>query len=150
MLDAGAWKPGHLRKLVDGVVHVERPVQNDEIHLRAAADWLCRAQDATPDGGVCGRYLLRYVLPEQLQAFSDGSSRVHYVTCTPYSPEETIGQLALPRGAEPRSHVFLLRPSKLKKVSGPRWVRGGYGIEYLLPEGFGKDALVLPWAIAVE
>jgi hypothetical protein len=59
MLDAGAWKPGHLRKLVDGVVHVDRPVQDDETHLRAAADWLCRAQDATPDGGVCGRYSLR-------------------------------------------------------------------------------------------
>ena len=97
-----------------------------------------------------GRYLMRYVLANQIQAFSVGSSRVHYVTYTPYSPEETIGQLALPKGTEPRSHVFLLRPSKLKKVLGPRWVRGGYGIEYLLPEGFGKDALVLPWAIAVE
>ena len=97
-----------------------------------------------------GRYLLRYVLPEQVRKFSDGSSERHLVTCTPYSPEETIAQLYLPRDTEPRTYVFLLRPSKLKKVSGPRWVEGGNGIEYLLPEGFGKDALVRPWAMPLE
>jgi len=97
-----------------------------------------------------GRYLLRYVLPSQVGAFNNGSSSFHYVTCTPYSPEETIGQLALPNGTEPRSHVFVLQPMKLKKVLGPRWVRGCHGIEYLLPEGFGKDALVRTWAVPVE
>lgn len=58
LLDGGAWKPGHLRKLADGIVHVDRPGRDDGVHLRATAEWLCRAQDATPDGGVCGRYFL--------------------------------------------------------------------------------------------
>ena len=101
-------------------------------------------------GEIGGRYLMRYVLPNQLQALSDGSSRLQYVTCTPYAPEEVAGQLALPRATEPRSHVFVLQPSKLRKVFGPRWVKGGYGIEYLLPDGFEKDALVVPWAVRVE
>ncbi len=58
LLDGCAWKPGHLRKLAEGLIHVDRPIQDDAVHLRAVAEWLCRAQDATPDGGVCGRYFL--------------------------------------------------------------------------------------------
>ena len=29
-----------------------KPTQSIELHLRGAADWLCRAQAATPDDGV--------------------------------------------------------------------------------------------------
>ncbi|MCC6610737.1 MAG: hypothetical protein IT515_13820 [Burkholderiales bacterium] len=37
------------------------PVHAPEVHLEAATRWLCRAQDATPDGGVSRSYTLRYM-----------------------------------------------------------------------------------------
>src|SRR5207245_7757208 len=59
---ARAWRPEHARLLWSQLAH--RPGYpdarlTDRDHLRAAADWLCRAQDAMPDGGVCGRYSLK-------------------------------------------------------------------------------------------
>jgi len=37
------------------------PVGDPHVHLREAMSWLCRAQDATPDGGVSRSYALRYM-----------------------------------------------------------------------------------------
>jgi len=37
------------------------PIRTREDHLAAAMDWLCRAQDATPDAGVSRSYTLRYM-----------------------------------------------------------------------------------------
>jgi hypothetical protein len=37
------------------------PVEAPEVHLEAAMQWLCRAQDATPDAGVSRSYALRYM-----------------------------------------------------------------------------------------
>jgi uncharacterized protein YyaL (SSP411 family) len=37
------------------------PVAAPEVHLEAAMQWLTRAQDATPDGGVSRSYALRYL-----------------------------------------------------------------------------------------
>lgn len=60
--DASAWRPSHcalaVRQLV-GRRRNERAGYTDRDHLLAAAEWLERAQDATRDGGVCGRYRLR-------------------------------------------------------------------------------------------
>ncbi len=36
------------------------PPQTNRIHLDAAMDWLCYAQDATPDDGVAQTYLVKY------------------------------------------------------------------------------------------
>ncbi len=55
------WVRGHARLLLDQTGEQTRPLRPqlpDETHLRAAADWLARAQDASGDGGVSGRYLL--------------------------------------------------------------------------------------------
>ena len=88
------------------------------------------------------RYLLRYLLPSQISIFLNLSSmpssfvqKTHYVTPTPYSPEETVPWLALPRPNIPRIYVVLLNPSKIPIdviIRGPRWVRMGGGIEYVL------------------
>ncbi|MGQ0715398.1 MAG: formyltransferase family protein [Gemmatimonadaceae bacterium] len=54
-----AWRPATARLLLEQAVHRRRNEHaglRDEDHLRAAADWLERAQDATHDGGVSGRY----------------------------------------------------------------------------------------------
>ena len=58
---ARAWQPTSRQALVRYSVARERNVARnltDEDHVRAAAAWLARAQDATRDGGVVGRYRL--------------------------------------------------------------------------------------------
>src|SRR6516162_8229633 len=59
---SGAYfRPSNFRLAVTQVVDVERNLRRytDQEHLVAAAEWLKRAQDATPDGGFVGRYNLR-------------------------------------------------------------------------------------------
>jgi folate-dependent phosphoribosylglycinamide formyltransferase PurN len=60
--DAAAWRPANARLLLDQVVERGRNARagfDDAAHLRAAAAWLERAQDASGDGGVSGRYRLK-------------------------------------------------------------------------------------------
>lgn len=89
-----------------------------------------------------GRYLLRFALTEQCGFYKDGSDSAHWATPTPYPPQDTVSFLALPRPAEERLYVWILNPSKIDFVRGPRWVRFGNGIEYHLPKGFPKAAIV--------
>ena len=89
-----------------------------------------------------GRYLLRYVLTSQLGQLTSGTTRTQYVTPTPYAPEETISWLALPPASGAREWVLVLDPAALSDVRGPRWVRLGGGIEYVLPTGFPSNAVV--------
>jgi folate-dependent phosphoribosylglycinamide formyltransferase PurN len=60
---AGAYlRPGNLSLTISQVYDLRRNDRHgytDHDHLLAAADWLKRAQDATGDGGVAGRYHLR-------------------------------------------------------------------------------------------
>lgn len=62
LYDASAWRPSHARLLAKDLVD---PRRNDHAgladaeHVAAAAAWLARAQDATGDGGIAGRYRLR-------------------------------------------------------------------------------------------
>lgn len=96
-----------------------------------------------------GRFLLRYLVPAQLTAFTAGGKGIHWVTPTPYQPEETVSWLALPALSKPRRHALVLDPREIEMICGPRWVRLGGGIEYILPRGFPASALVLPWPIEV-
>lgn len=98
-----------------------------------------------------GRYLLRYLLPYHLQSYFNGGpdslqaflNMGHYVTPTPFSPEETVPWLALPAPDQPRPYVLLLKPERITtRILGPRWVRMGGGIEYILPDGFNQSAIV--------
>ncbi len=95
------------------------------------------------------RYLLRYMLRSQVGEFVGGSRAKHNVTPTPLAPDELASFLALPRPGELRTHVIALRPAAIPEIRGPRWVRLGKGIEYVLPHGFPKDALVVEWEIEV-
>jgi len=90
-----------------------------------------------------GRVLLRYLLEEQVDFFTNGSiSRKHWLTPTPYAPSETIAWLALWVPNRPRRHVMLLDPARIDAIKGPRWIRFGRGIEYFLPTGFPEQALM--------
>ena len=57
ILDTHLWKPSHARVVFDDYFHRVQPLahSNDE-HMLSALDWLKRAQDATGNGGVAGRY----------------------------------------------------------------------------------------------
>jgi hypothetical protein len=97
-----------------------------------------------------GRLLLRYVVPAQVGAFTAGDGAVHYVTPTPYSPEEAISWLALPAPGVPREHALVLKPEEIDLIRGPRIVRWGGGLEYILPHGFSRDALHFPWEVRIS
>jgi len=60
-VDAAVWRAANGAFLLGNLVDSERNSRagfTDEEHLLAAAAWLGRAQDASGDGGVAGRYLL--------------------------------------------------------------------------------------------
>jgi hypothetical protein len=73
---------------------------------------------------------------------TSGTTDTQFVTPTPYAPEETISLLALPPGAGNREWVLLLDPRRLTNVFGPRQVRFGGGLEYILTSGFPATAIV--------
>ncbi len=53
-------RPSHLGLLIHDWLGRSHPVQSDEEHLDAAIQWLLRAQDAAPGGGVAGGYYCPY------------------------------------------------------------------------------------------
>jgi hypothetical protein len=91
---------------------------------------------------IGGRLLVRYLQTHQTESFINGSDRRHWVTPTPYSPEDTVPYLALPKPVTNRDYAMLLDPVKIDSILGPRWITLGKGIEYLLPNGFPKEAIV--------
>jgi hypothetical protein len=97
-----------------------------------------------------GRLLARYMLRSQIGEFAGGSTEMHWVTPTPLSTKEIPRFLAVPRPAGRRTHAVLLDPAPIPEIRGPRWVKTGQGIEYLLPNGFPASALVMPWEIEVR
>ena len=55
------YRPSHLRIGVQDYFDLRPPattLQSNSVHLIGAMNWLCQAQDATPDGGVAARYRL--------------------------------------------------------------------------------------------
>ena len=93
---------------------------------------------------LCDRALLRYLVPRDVRRFEYGTTNRQFVTPTPCAPGETISWLALPAVTEPRRYVLLLDPGKLHDVYGPRWVRFGGGIEYILNSGFAAEVFAEP------
>jgi hypothetical protein len=107
------------------------------------------AVETMPDRGGCDvvedlgdRHALRYLTASQVTEFVDGSTRPHWVTPTALSPEEVVPWLALYAPKLPRAHVLLLDLNEVEVVRGPAWIRLGQGIEYYLPNGFPKSAIV--------
>jgi hypothetical protein len=112
--DARAWRPAHARLLLQQVLdrrRNEREGYGDADHLSAAAAWLERAQDATGNGGVAGRYRLGsgwtpaypettgYIVPTFLSLAADaGGERFHGRAAKAI---EFLLPLQLPSGAFP-------------------------------------------------
>jgi hypothetical protein len=105
---------------------------------------------------LAGRLLIRYISPAQLGHFDRGSNFPCYTTPTPYTPEEAVAYLLMPQADVPRTYAYLLDPRRIPAIQGPLWVAAARGIQYILPEGFPEDAIVVPgaptgrWAIPVR
>jgi len=95
-----------------------------------------------------GRFLLRYLLRKRYWQFTGGSSQLQFVTPTPYSPSEAVTWLALPNPTL-REFVLFLDPSQISVICGPRRVRLGGGLEYILPQGFPASARLVGWPVPV-
>lgn len=98
-----------------------------------------------------GRMLLRYVLDDDVHEAGKGRWQSTFVTPTPYSVDDLPSYLALPIPDVPRRHVVFLDPGEIDQIIGPRRVVGGEGIEYLLPGGYRREAVLEPgWAVRVR
>lgn len=90
-----------------------------------------------------GRHLLYFLPRDRSGSLLGGTDRPKYLTPTPYPPtDEMIAWLGLPFVDVKRELALLLDPAKLTGVYGPRDVKLGDGIEYVLPGGFPADAIV--------
>ena len=93
------------------------------------------------------RHLLRYLRSHQVGSFDGGSAIVHFATPTAYAPAEVVRFLNLPDSTNHPSHVLLLNTELIPLVRGPRQARLGLGVEFVLPNGFPREAIVEPgWA----
>lgn len=111
---------------------------------------LQRKTGAEVSAELRGRPLLRYLVAERVQTYEPGRREMLYTTPTAYSGPDATSWLALPNPQVIRTHVMLLDPGRIAEIWGPRWVRLGKGIEYLLPQGFPAQAIILGWPILVS
>ena len=97
-----------------------------------------------------GRKLLRYLTAVQFGQFRNGSDAEAYVTPTPYTSDEAGTWLVLPIPWIRREHVLVLDPARIPRIQGPMLVAGARGVQYILPEGFPAEAIVVPGAPGVH
>jgi hypothetical protein len=97
-----------------------------------------------------GRPLVRYLRRQDAGRYLYGDSNRHCTTPTAYASEDLIGFLNLPDPTTRRTHFLLLDAAKVGEILGPRYIAWGGGIEYVLPEGFPKEALINPWGMEIR
>ncbi len=119
-------------------VHVFPPNTKDD-DLPQAVD--IRAQ-------IGGRFLMKYLRSGDRARFSVISKAkhfdgLHWVTPTPLCTANVVEALALPTSLPAPSYALILDPDKVVAY-GPRRIRGGRAVEYLLKNGFPLDAIVEP------
>ncbi len=104
---------------------------------------------------VGDRFLLKYVRRDDRQRYSCFSgithySGVHYVTPTAICRQEVVAVLNLPAPL-PAPAFALILDANLLEAQGPRRIRSGRGLEYVLPNGFPSKAIVAPgWPVTVK
>lgn len=94
-----------------------------------------------------GRVLLRYATEQHKPPTND----MVWTTVTPLCPRCSGPILHLPGQITERHWVFAIDPAAVAEIIGPRECIMGQGIEYILPQGYGEDALVPPgWGVRVR
>src|SRR5262245_28644166 len=113
---SGFWKPSVAACLIRSAVGSRTAsLPSDDAAMRGAAAWLARAQDATGDGGIAGRYYLSsgwsssypettgYAIPTLLalaDALGDDEYRQRAARCV-----EFLCSVQLPGGAFPALEI---------------------------------------------
>jgi hypothetical protein len=102
---------------------------------------------------VGGRHLIKYLREGDHRRYAGAPAGsyfggIHYVTPTPLRRRELVRVLNLPTGLPAPRYALLLDPLHLD-AWGPRRIRSGRGIEYLLLNGFSADAISGSWPIEV-
>lgn len=100
------------------------------------------------------RFLVKYVRSADTHRYSIFSGITHfpgwhYLTPTPLARSQVVKTLNLP-GHLPTPRFALLLDPRLLTAFGPRRIRSGSGIEYLV-NGFDAAAIVSPgWAVEID
>jgi hypothetical protein len=97
---------------------------------------------------IGGRFLMKYLRSGDRARFSVISQTkyfggLHWVTPTPLCTANVVEVLCLPTSLPAPSYALILDPDKVEAY-GPRRIRGGRAVEYLLKKGFPLDAIVQP------
>lgn len=98
---------------------------------------------------IGGRALIRYCTKADVGTFRSGTNRKIFTTPTPYEPDDVIKWLELPGVMTQRPFALVLDPRELVEVAGPRWVRWGLGVEYILLGGFEAKAIKTEWEVSL-
>jgi len=109
-------------------------------------DDLPEASDLSEQIG--GRFLMKYLRSGDHKRYSVISKKtyfdgLHYLTPTPLCTANVVEALALPTDLDTPSYALILDPKKIVAY-GPRRVRGGRAVEYIVKDGFALDAIVEP------
>jgi hypothetical protein len=97
-----------------------------------------------------GRFLLKYLADSDPQRYAAGTTEETFLTPTAVPVHDAATLLALPAPERRRRFVLVIDPRVVQDLRGPRWIRLGMGLEYVLPVGFGAAALVPPgWPVTV-
>src|SRR5947207_3309866 len=93
-----------------------------------------------------GRCLLHFTTESRLPDLRHGTNATIFATPTTFTPEEVGTWLQLPGARIPRDVILIIDPERIRFIQGPMWVATGRGIQYMLPEGFPEEAIVVPGA----
>ncbi len=104
-----------------------------------------------PDRHFAGRLLVRYLRKGDLAQVTDTvwQNRAHSLTITPLCKDTLRRYLNLPSSLPPPTHALLVDPLLLPAIRGPRYVRLGFSVEYVVPS-LPDTAIVGPrWAVEI-
>ena len=88
---------------------------------------------------LAGRKLIRLAEDQFESARKDKET---WLTVTPCCPKCAGKQFHLPKELTERNWAILINPAQIDEIQGPRRCVMGYGLEYYLPKGYAKEAMV--------
>ena len=101
---------------------------------------------------IGSRYLLHYLPYAKLGRYDNGTDDRIFCTPTVYTRSVVIDMLALPDVGMPRPLAIVIDPAQLSNsypILGPRYVRFGMGVEYILTAGFPANAVVSRFELVI-
>jgi hypothetical protein len=88
-------------------------------------------------------HLFKYLTAGTLHLFNQGSKIPEWVAMSWYSSsKEAIDSLCLPNPEKPRKFVLVIDPRPITRIVGPRHVVLAVGVEFFLPQGIPREAVV--------